>query len=322
MPATVTHAFFAKDIYDILPANVRGKLDIDRCKMFGQSVDSLMFYNLFSILAGKDIRKFQYHFHSYNTQAFFINLLRYIKINKIDDIDTYSFLLGFICHFVLDSNIHPYVIYKTGLFDKNKPSTYKYNNIHAFMESYFDNDMIVRRFKTNPYKFNISGFCFDLKPFSKDLKKTIDYTFYQTFGLKNMSEIYYKSLKQMRMAINVFRRDPYGIKKFVYKLADSFTSERTYRFDAISYHVPLEDTHNYLNLDNKLWRHPVNYDDTSCESFVDLYLKSIKSAKVMMCASWDYINDKNIDLTKIFPNIKYTTGLDCNDTGEIKYFEF
>ena len=322
MPATVTHAFFAKDIYDILPDNIRKDLDIDKCKMFGQSVDSLMFYNLFSILPGKDIRKFQYHFHSYNTQDFFINLLKYIRDNNIHDKDTYSFLYGFICHFVLDSTLHPYIIYKTGRFDKHIPSTYKYNNIHAFMESFIDMDMVNKRMKTNPYKFNVSKFCFDIEPFSNDLNKAIDYVFYNTYGLKNMSSVYYKSLKQMRMAINVFRRDAYGIKKFIYKLVDTFTFDNTYRFEAISYHVPLEDRHNYLNMDNKLWRHPVNYDDTSCESFIDLYLKSINAGKTMICASWDYINGKSIDLTKIFPNIKYTTGLDCSNDSEFKYFEF
>lgn len=322
MPATATHAFFAKDIYDILPDSMRNKLDLNRCKMFGQSVDSLMFYNLFSILPGKDIRKFQYHFHNYNTQGFFINLLKYIKENNVDDIDTNSFLFGFICHFVLDSTLHPYIIYKTGKFDKNNPRTYKYNNIHAFMESFIDMDMINKRMKTNPYKFNVSNFCFDLRPFSNDLCKAIDYAFYNTYGLKNMSQVYYKSLKQMRMSINVFRRDSYGIKKFIYKLADSFTADNTYRFEAISYHVPLDDRHNYLNMDNKLWRHPINYDDTSCESFIDLYLKAINAGKVMYCASCDYLNGKSIDLTKIFPDIKYTTGLECSNDSELKYFAF
>ena len=322
MPATATHAFFVKDVYDILPDNIKNKVNINRCKMFGQSMDSLMFYNLFSALPGKEMRKFQFRFHTCNTQDFFINLLNYIKNNKIDDTDTNSFLLGVICHFVLDSTFHPYIIYKTGAFDKNNKSTYKYNNIHAFMESFIDNDMIARREKINPYKFNISKYCFDLRPFSNDLNKTIDYVFFKTYGIKNMSKKYYKSLKQMRMAINVFRRDTYGVKKFIYKFVDSFTTDRTYRFEAISYHVPLEDKHNYLNLNNTMWRHPVNYDVTSTESFVDLYLKAIKSAKVIMCASWDFLDNKSIDLSKIYPNITYTTAIDCTKYEDPKYFAF
>jgi hypothetical protein len=137
-----------------------------------------------------------------------------------------------------------------------------------------------------------------------------------------MSDVYYKSLIQMKRALFYFRRDPYGIKKIVYKIADTFTTKRVFRFESISYHVSLVDKHNYLNSNHKLWRNPTSYNMTSTESFVDLYVKSIKLAKVLICASFDYINDKDIDLEKIFTNISYVTGLDCELKKELKYFEF
>ena len=322
MPATITHAFFAKDIYDILPEDITEKIDLQRLKMFSQSTDSLMFYNLFSILPGKDIRKFQGYFHTNNSQEFFITLLKYIKYHKINDIDTYTYLVGMICHYALDSTIHPYVVYKTRRFDKRKPSTYKYNNVHAFMETYIDNDMVRRRMKCNPYKFDFIRYCFDTRPFSHDLDKVINYTFYHTFKIRGMSKIYYKSIKQMKMALRLFRKDRYGIKKFIYQLADTFTPRSCYRFEAISYHYPLVDTHNYLNNDHKTWRHPCIYDLTSEESFIDLYLKTIQEAKELIYSSFAYLNNEDIDLTTVFTNKSYVTGLDCNDKKELKYFEF
>ena len=322
MPATATHAFFAKDVYDILPDNIQSLIDVKRSMMFAQSTDSLTFYNLFSILPGKSIRKYQSIFHSRQSQEFFMNLLRYIRDNDIVDTDVYSFLMGFICHFSLDSTVHPYVIYKCGMFNKKDANTYKYNNIHAFMEAFLDNDMISRRLKINPYKFNYGKFCFDTRKFSDNLNKTIDYAFYNTFHWQNMSSIYYKSLKQMKFSINTFRRDPYGIKKFFYKLADTFTPRSCFRYEAISYHVPLEDKFNYLNNNHTLWRNPTSYNMTSTLSFVDLYLKAIKQAKVLVCASFDYLNGKDIDLEQVFPDISYVTGLDWKKNKELKYFEF
>ncbi len=322
MPATITHAFFAKDVYDILPNNIRKDLNINRCKMFSQSTDSLMFYNLFSILPGKEIRRSQGYFHTKKSQEFFINLLRYVKDNRIYDKDVFSFIVGFICHYALDSTLHPYIVYRTGIFRKDVPSTYKYNNVHAFMETFIDNDMIRRREKKNPYNFEIGKFCFDLKPFSDNLNKTINYTFYNTFKLKEMAEVYYKSLKQMKIALILFRRDPYGIKKNIYKVLDTFTSRKTFRFEAISYHYPLEDKHDFLNNSHRMWRNPTTYDITSTESFVDLYLKSIKLAKVLICASFDYLNDKDIDLEQVFNNTSYLTGLNCDLNKELKYFDF
>ena len=322
MPATLTHAMFAKDVYDILPNEISEKLNLKDCKMFAQGVDSLKFYNLFSIFPGKDIRKFSGYFHHHKSQEFFINLLRFIRDNDIDEEDVYSFLVGFICHYALDSTIHPYIVYKTGLFQKKKKSTYKYNNVHAFMETFLDNDMIQRRLKKDPYHFDISRYCFSIKPFSRDLNHSINYTFYNTFKIRGMSDIYYKSLKQMRFAINAFRVDRTGIKKNIYKFVDTFTPKSCFRFEAVSYHYPLEDRHNYLNLNHQMWRHPAIYEMTSKESFVDLYLKAVKFAKVLVCASFDYLNKKDIELEKIFTNLSYITGLDCNDKKELKYFEF
>ena len=323
MPATVVHAYFAQDLNDILPKEIKNKLDVDRLKTFGQSTDSLMFYNLFSILPGKKIRDFQKYFHTNKTQEFFINLINYIKENDYtEDIDVNSFLVGAICHYVLDSTVHPYIYYKTGYFNKNDKSTYKYNNVHTFMETFLDNDMIKRRESINPYKFNISKFSFDTSKFSNELNDTIKYTFKETFDVDNMDKIYYKSLKQMRNSIFIFRQDRYGIKKFFYKLADTFTSKRVFRFEAISYHYPLNDRHNFLNENHKLWRNPCDYSLTSEESFLDLYLKALKLAKVMICASFDYINGKDIELEKVFINKSYITGLDCELDKELKYFEF
>ncbi len=322
MPATLTHAVFAKDVYDILPNEISKKLDLDECKMFAQSVDSLKFYNLFSIITGKEIRKFQGYFHKNKTQDFFLNLLQFIRDNDLEEKDVYSFLVGFICHYALDSTVHPYVIYKTGYFQKKKPNTYKYNNVHAFMETFLDNDIIRRRLKKNPYTFDIAKYCFSIKPFSNELNHAINYSFYNTFKIRGMSDIYYKSLKQMRTAIKVFREDHSGIKKNLYKFVDTFTPKSVFRFEAISYHYPLEDRHNFLNQDHRMWRHPIVYDMTSKESFVDLYLKAIKLSKVLVCASFDYLNGKDIELEKVFTNISYVTGLDCNNKKELKYFEF
>lgn len=323
MPATVVHAYFAQDLNDILPKEIKNKLDVNRLKTFGQSIDSLMFYNLFSILPGKKIRDFQKYFHTNKTQDFFVNLINYIKENDYtEDIDVNSFLVGTICHYVLDSTVHPYIYYKTGYFNKNDKSTYKYNNVHTFMETFLDNDMIKRRESINPYKFNISKFSFDTSKFSNELKDTIKYTFKETFDVDNMDKIYYKSLKQMKNSIFIFRQDRYGIKKFFYKLADTFTSKRVFRFEAISYHYPLNDRHNFLNENHKLWRNPCDYSLTSEESFLDLYLRALKLAKVMICASFDYINGKDIELEKVFINKSYITGLDCELDKELKYFEF
>lgn len=323
MPATVAHAYLAKDLYEVLPETISSKIDLNRCKMFAQSTDSILFYNILSLKSGKDLRRFQKYFHRNRTNKFFINLLNYVRDHKINDSDTYSFIVGFISHYVLDSTVHPYIIYKTGYFNKKIKSTYKYNGIHHFMEVFLDNDLIRRRENTNPYKFDMSKYCFDTKKkFSNELNDTIDYTFYTTFNVKNMSSKYYKSLKQMKKILKLYRRDKYGIKKFFYKLIDTFTPRSVFRLEALSYHYSLEDKHNFLNNNHTMWNNPCDINITSTESFVDLYLKSLEETRNIVIKVFDYLDGKDVDLEELFKNKSYITGLDCDKEKELKYFEF
>lgn len=323
MPATITHAYFAQDVFEILPTSIKSKVSLNRIRMFGQSTDPFMFYNIMNLKKGKKVRAFQKIFHTTKSRAYFVNLINYIKDNNFyQDIDVSSFLFGFICHYVLDSTIHPFVIYKTGYFDKKKKETYPYNNIHSFMETFIDNDMVRRREKVNPYYFRFDEFCFDLKPFSSNLNKVINFSFDTTFGLKNASLIYYTSLKQMKVFLNLFRRDPHGIKKNIYKTIDTFTSKRMFRLEAISYHYPLNDKHNFLNSNHSLWHNPVKYDLVSRESFIELYLKSIQISKNIIVEVDKYIRGEKVILEDIFHNLNYLTGLDCDINKDMRYFEF
>lgn len=323
MPATITHAYFAQDVFEILPNGIKSKINLNRIRMFGQSTDPFMFYNIMNLKKGKKVREFQKEFHTTKSRLYFINLINYIRDNNLyNDIDVSSFLYGFICHYVLDSTVHPYVIYKTGYFDKKKKETYIYNNIHSFMEAFIDNDMVKRREKINPYYFRFDEFCFNLKPFSTSLDKTIDYSFNTTFDMNNGAKLYYTSLKHMKTFLNLFRRDPHGIKKNIYKTVDTFTSKRMFRLEAISYHYPLDDKHNFLNSNHSLWHNPVKYDLVSSESFIELYLKSIKLAKKIIVEVDKYIRGEKVDLNNIFLNLNYLTGLDCDLNKEIRYFEF
>ena len=322
MPATITHTYFAKDLYEVLPESISSKIDLKRTKMFSQSTDSIMFYNILSLKSGKSLRKFQYYFHTHKTNEFFINLLNFVRLHDIKDQDTYSFIVGFIAHYILDSTVHPYVVYKTGMFNKKDKTTYKYNNIHYFMETFLDNDMIKRRENINPYKFKMSKFWYDKRKFSIDLENTIDYSFYTTFNIKGMSYKYYKSLKQMKTFINLFRRDTLGIKRFFYKLIDTFTPRNVFRFEALSYHYPLDDKHNFLNSIHKEWRNPCDFDLISTESFVDLYLKSLKDARSVIMKVFDFLNGEDVDLDKLLLNKSYISGINLDEEKELKYFEF
>ena len=60
----------------------------------------------------------------------------------------------------------------------------------------------------------------------------------------------------------------------------------------------------------------------SQESVAKVYAEAIKKTKVLVCASFEYLNGKEIDLEKVFENISYVSGIDCDSNRELKFFEF
>jgi len=324
MPATITHAFFAVDVYNKLKnEKVLKAADLGRLKMFAQSTDSMMFYNIESLMVGKKIRQFQYQFHTSKTQDFFISLCTFIKNNNlINHSEIRAFLYGFICHYVLDSTLHPFIIYKTGIMKKGIKETYKYNNLHSYMEIFLDNVMIGQKSKDKLYSFRLDKYCFDTRDFSEDLNMVIDKVFSDVFHINNMSKIYFKSLKQMKRFLKHYRYDKYGIKLFGYKMIDLFTCKSMFKFRSLSYHYHTNYEDYFLNTEHQIWYNPINNKISSHDSFFDLYNKALREACFIIKCVNKYFEGINIDLKKSFTNKSYLSGLDCDIPLDFKNFYF
>lgn len=326
MPATVTHAYFGIDVYNNLPIGLKELLMDEKkdIRMFAQGMDPFFFYHKISLKNGKKQQDFALYFHTNKTREFFINLVNYIKYNDYYQVpDVMAYLYGFISHYVLDSTIHPYVFYKTGEFIKGDKESYKYKGLHHNMEVFIDNYLINNREKGKVYSFQFYDFCFDFTPFSKELEEVIDYAFKETFGITEMSKFYKQALKDMHFALKYFRYDKTGIKKCIYTVCEKITPKTMFPFSTISYHVSLTDKRNYLNNDHTKWNHPCLKREKHEESVDELYNKALDEALSIIKKVNYYIKDtKKIDLNKVFKNLSYKTGKDCDKDYKLKYFEF
>lgn len=325
MPSTITHTYFTLDVLQKLPITIRELLldEKDMLKVYGQSMDVLFFYNITSLKHGKRIREFGHFFHENQTQEFFINLINYIKYNDYDRTPSVmAFLYGMICHYVLDMTVHPYVIYKTGIFNKEDPSTYIYKQKHEHMETFLDNYLLFQREGKMPFTIRSDKFCFKLKELDNSVKEVIDFTFKETFGINHMNKFYYKAMKQMRFFYRYFRNDKYGIKKVGYKVLDYLKPKESFTLEYISYHMLPHDNWDYLNKNHKIWFHPMSKQETYTYSFVELYLIAISRATDLIIEVNHYINDdKKVSLKKLFPDLSYVSCKKCNSKRKMKYFE-
>ena len=326
MAGTITHAFFALDLYDRL--SIRSKeLLVDYkedLKFFAQNTDILFFYNITNFKRGKTVRNFGYYSQKVNTYEFFSTLINYIKYNGHQyHPQVMAYLYGMLSHYILDSTMHPYIIYKTGNFDKKDKTTYKYNHLHNEMESYFDNYLLTIRKGSNPYKFKCHRFCFNVDSFDPALIEVMNFTYKEVFGISNFDQYYLVAGKQMKFFYRVFRYDPTGLKKAFYQIIDWTFPKSFLRKVPLSYHINKKEKKEFLNLEHKRWYNPTDKRTKSNESILDLYIKALGKTTKMIHEINQYLYyDKKINLKKVVGNLSYETGKDCDKKRELKYFEF
>ena len=313
MAGTITHAYFAMDVFNKLDNNIKKNLSNyqNNLRTFAQGHD------IFDFTSGDG-----HLFHTKSTDKFFINLIKYTKEKELyNEGEILSFIYGYICHYVLDKNIHPYVIYISGVYDKDrKKETKKYRCKHAEMETFLDCYMVKIKEKENEKEFKSHKFCLEPNKFSKELNDTIDYTFNKTYKLKNASKKYYRGIKNMHFLYILLRNDKHKIKYTMYKIADKITPIGFYKFAPISFTYN-DNLREYLNEYNEEWINPIDLNEKNHTSFLEIYNNSIKEATKIIKQVNDYFNNKDIDLTKVFDNSSFVTGRNCNIKTKPKYFK-
>ena len=328
MPSSNTHSYFCDDVYDKVNKNVHDKLkdNINYFKVFGQGPDPYFFYDFHLTKKSKRVHKINKVLQHSKVNKHFVRLINYISENNFyDNEQVMAYLYGKICHFVLDSTAHPYIIYCTGRYDEKKPDTYKYNGLHEEMEYYIDCYLIFQREKILPKNYKVYNKLFNISEFNNELKATIDTVVKDIYGFDNASEIYYKSIMDMKKFYHVFNYDRFGIKKIIYSIMDLICGNRCVKKKELSFNVDPMGKLYYLNNDKNTWNHPCYIDEKYDLSFTELYIKAIDKAKSIINEVDEMLKKRKIDnkrIEEMFGNLDYGTGKDCDLSLKYKYFKF
>ena len=330
MPSSNTHGYFCEDVLIKCNSNVKNKLTghINYFKVFGQGPDPYFFYDFHLTNRGKLIYKINRNMQKTNINKHFIKLINYInEKNYYSNNQVMAYLYGQICHYALDTTCHPYIIYYTGIYNKNNPNTYKYNGLHEEMEYYIDTYFIFLREKIRPRKYKVYKHLFDIGKFNFELKDTIDNVMKEVYNVDNASSIYYKSIMDMKKFYFVFNYDRYGIKKLVYKIMDFICGNSFVKKQELSFFVNPNSKLFYLNTEKEGWNNPCDINDKYNFSFDELYSNAIDKASNIINIIDNMLFNKKIDndlIATLFKNLNYGTGKDCNfnDKYVYKYFRF
>ncbi|WP_040192701.1 zinc dependent phospholipase C family protein [Clostridium culturomicium] len=104
MPASYTHYDFGQAVYKKLSKEVKAVInDNKEAYNIGLNGPDILFY--YKPLSKNFINRFGHEMHREEAARFFNNAKKHIVEHK----EGIPYILGFICHFILDSNCHPYI---------------------------------------------------------------------------------------------------------------------------------------------------------------------------------------------------------------------
>lgn len=310
MPSSITHAYIAKDVYQVLDKKIKAKISKDHLedyKTYSQGADIYYFYKMLTPFTKKsyEVRTFGRTCHAEKTNEVFINLTEKVKETK--DFNQFLFLIGLMTHYNADSIIHPYINYKASLMNKKY---FDGRDAHFLLETYLDNYMIKKRDTINYKTFKVHEFCFNLEKHDS-VEVLLNQTFLEEFDIKNLGNYYFKGAKDMKKFFKYLRYDPNGYKRDIYKLLN-FITRRCFRdVRYLSYNFDLLEDDKYLNLNHESW-YNTDGDKNKLynDSFLDLYSKVVSKTKEMIEVLYNYVfENKDVDLEKLFGNKSYGTGL-------------
>ena len=184
MPAYVSHAIMAKDVYNQL-----GNKDV--------SLDYMLTYSL-----GGDLARFsscRMTCHKIKMEEFIDNMWLYIKENNlVHDGNYLGVMYGHICHYYMDVVCHP-LIRKV-----DKISVNVGRKSHTLIESYIDSYLVNEMYDKDIGKFNTK---YIFRGNLRKVYKMIDYVYNKTYGVKYVSFSYYLSIflySKIRLLFKLF----------------------------------------------------------------------------------------------------------------------
>lgn len=320
MPNLLTHTYFARDVLadssQKLKQSLKGADHI--YELFSFSFDPFFVYEKFAFR-----EKIGDYFHTNYTDDFFLNFIRIIKERDLQNNPIIlAALYGHLTHYILDSMCHPYIIYKTGQYEKSDPTTRKYNGLHSKMELEIDAYFYEQREKKSFSKYNMHTLVSRHK-INKVLLEVLDSTYEETFGIEKGGEKYQRALNILYLGLKYVTKDKRGLKKAFYKRLDKITPRRSIKIEYFSYHVDKIDE-SIFNNEHNVWCYPTDNKIKSKKSFFDIYDDAIKKCSKLFDATDKFLNGKMTEkkYKSILGDMSYLSGLSWRDDRKMQYFEF
>ncbi len=264
----------------------------------------------------KPAREIGDRLHDTNINRLLTRMTNYVKDHYSDAL--YAYYQGFLLHFALDTNIHPYVYHHVGVFDSEDSSTQAMRGLHLKFERSIDKILVEEDHRKKAHRYAwINGV--PKVSAKKDLENLYEHVVFETLNVANGGKLFLRGVKGMRRVIKLFMKDRFGFKKWIYRLIDKRSTSQDLFYEDMSLYGDVE-AYDFLNREHRSWRHPIT-NEPSQKSVDDLYLDAYEDALKYLAATESYIkNGQSLDFNVLFGNRSFNSGIDCEDPRSMQYF--
>lgn len=272
MPALITHDTFGQDVYDQIRSTIGARRDEAEAFLLGNQGPDPLFYSML-VPRLRAFNRLGTIMHNEKPNQ----LLAALK-SSLDILDENeqrvgrAYALGFLCHYTLDSAMHPLVFFhEYRVCDAGEPGLSRSNGseVHAVIESEFDEMVLfTRQGQTvatfDPSQAILKGDAFVLATVSK----MYAYLALTVYGLIIPPAMFSSSVKSFRVAQRLLHSAT-GTKRAILGRMEELV--RPYSFYRSMSHRPHEITESeFDNHDHASWENPFTGEHEKT-SFWDIY---------------------------------------------------
>lgn len=305
MPAFSTHYIFAKELVPFLKETADFEVNEDAVFLGTQGPDIFFFHRILPWMNGKSLRKYGSMLHRSKPEILFENMRKYCEISNEPSIAK-SYTYGFILHYALDRNCHPYVYFLqnkiTDVHKLTNPHT-AHNTIEFSIDSY----LLNKRFGIKePVKFNTAEIITDDKNVIEEVGRLLEYIVPKTIGKEISAKQGETAITDIKYIQNL-TLDSKGCKKKILSVFETICApfSLNYKFTAMMRPKDLEKAKKYVNIEKRKWKSPYS-DNFRNESFEELFELSKADAKRMIIS---FLQNKSCK--EITENKSFLTGVEA-----------
>ena len=283
MPEVVVHAVFGREVRKNLDSGIAEKIrEVPYTfALFGP--DIWFMYEPWKRREGRGRRM-----HTMKTGAFLTELARQAKVSRHPE-EMFSYLAGFLCHYALDAETHPYIIYMT-------EEKRKLPRGHMSFEHSLDK-LEMKREGVWGEKHPVTEHYFTNLRLPECIREDIDAVYRKVYGWKNSWQALNLSWPRYRLCYRQLE-NPKGALTHVAKATGHF-----------------DDT-DVENNGKAEWTHSHDPSIKSTASFGEMKAAALRNALEMITAAYRYVFLNDIteeELAGRIGNRSYLSGLDVDD---------